>query len=134
MRYLDADLNFDLKFGEFYRRMFHNLNYGYLNDGSVVFGKCEVNTGLKLGGECMQELIVTTNYKLKIKRVIYNDPATIILWRDGTKTVVKCDKDDKYDPEKGFLLCVLKRLLGNKGNYNKELKKWTFEGATKEDE
>lgn len=25
-----------------------------------------------------------------IKKVIFNDPATIVLWNDGTKTVVKC--------------------------------------------
>ena len=92
------------------------------------------NLTVHIGGEEMQDLIVTSNYKLKIKKVIYNDPATIILWRDDTKTVVKCDKDDTYDPEKGFLLCVLKKLLGNKGKYNKELKKWAFDGAKKEDE
>ena len=26
-----------------------------------------------------------------IKKVIYNDPATIVLWVDGTKTVVKAN-------------------------------------------
>ncbi len=28
--------------------------------------------------------------KLKIERVIFNAPATIVFWNDGTKTVVKC--------------------------------------------
>ena len=36
-----------------------------------------------------------------IKKVIFNDPATIILWLDGTKTVVKVI-DEKFDPEKGL--------------------------------
>ena len=52
------------------------------------------------------------------KQVIYNDPATIVLWDDGTKTVVKCHPEDVYDPEKGFLLCCAKKLFGNKGRYN----------------
>lgn len=29
----------------------------------------------------------------QIKNVIFNDPATIVFWKDGTKTVVKCQKD-----------------------------------------
>ena len=34
----------------------------------------------------------------EIKDVIFNDPATIVLWADGTKTVVKADKE-AFDPE-----------------------------------
>ena len=64
------------------------------------------------------------NCRLKINKVVYHNPATIIYWNDGTKTVVKCDEDDTYDKEKGFLLCCMKKLYRNKGNYNNELKKW----------
>lgn len=52
-----------------------------------------------------------------IKKVIFNDPATIILWADGTKTVVKCAKDDKFDPEKGFAMAIAKKAMGNDGWY-----------------
>ena len=55
------------------------------------------------------------------KKVIFNDPATIVLWDDGTKTVVKCSEGDTYDPEKGFMLCYLKRLMGK--NYYKYISK-----------
>lgn len=48
-----------------------------------------------------------------IKKVIYHDPATIILWRDGSKTVVKCAKGEKYDPEKGLAMALLKGIMGN---------------------
>lgn len=47
------------------------------------------------------------------ERAIFNDPATIVLWADGTKTVVKCQEGDTYDPEKGIALCYMKRYLGN---------------------
>ena len=60
----------------------------------------------------------------KIKNVIFNDPATIVFWADGTKTVVKCQDDDIFDPEKGLAMAITKKSLGNKGNYCNELKKW----------
>ena len=47
-----------------------------------------------------------------IDRVIFNDPATIILWKDGSKTVVKRSDDDVWDPEKGFCMAVIKKLYG----------------------
>ena len=30
----------------------------------------------------------------EIKDVIFNEPATIIIWKDGTKTVVKCQEGE----------------------------------------
>lgn len=56
--------------------------------------------------------------KFEIKKVIFHDPATVILWVDGTKTVVKCQPGDTYDREKGFLLAVCKRAYGDTGKYN----------------
>ena len=61
---------------------------------------------------------------LGIKNVIFNDPATIVLWNDGTKTVVKVQDGDVFDPEKGLTMAIVKKLLGNQGNYYNELKKW----------
>ena len=65
--------------------------------------------------------------RTKIKNVIFNDTATIVFWSDGTKTVVKCGKNDIYDPEKGLAMAVAKKYLGtNKShsNYMDEFKKW----------
>lgn len=61
---------------------------------------------------------------LTIRKVIFNDPATIVFWGDGTKTVVKCQDGDIFDPEKGLAMAITKKALGNKGNYCNELKKW----------
>lgn len=60
----------------------------------------------------------------RIKKVIFNNPATIVIWEDGTKTVVKCGKDDVYDKEKGLALCFMKKALGNKGNFNNTIKEY----------
>lgn len=60
----------------------------------------------------------------KIKDVIYNDPATIVFWEDGTKTVVKCEFSKRFDPEKGLAMAFSKKMFGNKGNYYNVFKKW----------
>lgn len=62
-------------------------------------------------------------YKPEIIKVIFNDPATIVFWSDGTKTVVKAD-GEKFDPEKGLAMAISKKFLGNKGNYYREFEKW----------
>lgn len=46
------------------------------------------------------------------ERVIFNPPATIVIWKDGTKTVVKA-QDDRYDRMTGVALCYMKKALGN---------------------
>lgn len=65
-----------------------------------------------------------TQTSLTVRRVIFNDPATVIYWSDDTRTVVKCQPGDKFDPELGFLLAVCKKVCGNNGRYNELLRKY----------
>ena len=58
-----------------------------------------------------------------ITNVIFNNPATIVFWSDGTKTVVKCDERDEFDPEKGLAMAICKKYFGG-GFYNDIFKKW----------
>lgn len=72
---------------------------------------------------CYNDILSIEKYKSSIElrvdipgmidRVIFNDPATIILWKDGSKTVVKRSDDDVWDPEKGFCMAVIKKLYGH---------------------
>lgn len=59
-----------------------------------------------------QELTAAT--KLSIKKIIFNGPATIVFWTDGTKTVVKCNKETEEldDREKAIFAACAKKLLG----------------------
>lgn len=57
-------------------------------------------------------------------QVIFNEPATIVYWCDGSRTVVKCQPGDAYDKEKGLAMCYMKKLRGNNGSFNKILKEW----------
>lgn len=57
-----------------------------------------------------------------IKKVIFNNPATIVCWEDGTKTVVKCAEGDTFSEYAGLSMCITKKLLGN--DFKKEMNKW----------
>ena len=66
--------------------------------------------------------------KFVIKDVIFSPPATIVLWEDDTKTVVKCQENkDEYSKEVGLAMCIRKKAYGNKGNYNNVFKKFIKE-------
>ena len=53
----------------------------------------------------------------KIEKVIFNPPATIVKWKDGTKTIVKCQDDDEFDWEKGLAMAYVKRAFNNERTY-----------------
>lgn len=53
------------------------------------------------------------------KKIIYSGPATIVLWADGTKTVVKCAKHDTWDFQAGFLWALAEKVYGNRSQVEK---------------
>jgi hypothetical protein len=79
-------------------------------------------TGMFYRRDELRMKTITTNPK--IKDVIFNDPATIVFWSDGTKTVVKCQEDDIYDPEKGLAMAISKKVLGGNYDYYNTFKKY----------
>lgn len=44
-----------------------------------------------------------------IDRVILSDPAIIVLWLDGTKTIAMCTNDDTFDPEVGLAMAISRK-------------------------
>ena len=52
----------------------------------------------------------THDWNVYITKVVYNDPATVVFWSDGTKTVSKCHGEDVYDYRVGILTAVLKKF------------------------
>lgn len=79
----------------------------------------------KRSGKGEENMPVDRNrmYVPSIKKVIFNNPATIVIWNDGTKTTVKCSERDEYSEEVGLAMCISKKALGNKGNFNEVFKK-----------
>lgn len=58
---------------------------------------------------------------LEPTKILIQGTATIIWWSDGTKTIVKCQKGDKMDPEKGIAMCVMKKFMGTNETYSNYL-------------
>lgn len=57
-----------------------------------------------------------------IKRVKYDNPWTIVWWKDGQVTRSKCAENDVWSESAGFNACVAKRYFQTAGAYNKVLK------------
>lgn len=70
---------------------------------------------------------------VSIRKVMFSNPATIVLWSDGTKTVVKCGPDDIFDKEKGLAMAIVKKMAGNDSRFHKVFKKWCKPDETNED-
>ena len=58
-----------------------------------------------------------------IKNVVFNPPVTVVLWYDGSKTIVRAGENDVFDPEKGLAMAIAKKFFGNKGNYYNNIRK-----------
>ena len=69
-------------------------------------------------------------YIPEIKNVYFNNPVTVVIWEDGTKTMVRCQEGDVYSPETGLALCIAKKALGNMPNFNNVFRKWIPEEET----
>lgn len=53
------------------------------------------------------------------KQIIYNPPATIVFWKDGTKTIVKCSEGETFNKYFGFCAALAKKVYGNNNRVNK---------------
>ena len=63
-----------------------------------------------------------------INKVIFTKKKeTIVLWKDGTKTVVTCQEGDEFDKEKGLALCIIKYIFGNIAEFNNIFKAFDFD-------
>lgn len=71
-----------------------------------------------------REVVLALRPGPQIENVIFNDPATVVFWSDGDKTVVKCQPGDVFSKELGLAMAICKKVYGNRGNYNEVFKKW----------
>lgn len=107
------------------KKMMYGVDDRY--DAYLYAQKMAVNSIYGVNG------LIAKAREAEITNVIYNDPATIVMWSDGKKTIVKA-VDEPYDPEKGLAMAISKRVLGNEGNYYNEFKKWLPEEYKKDKE
>ena len=64
----------------------------------------------------------------KIENVIFNEEkqVTVVFWKDGTKTIVKCQPGDTFSKETGIAMAFMKRCYGNRSCYNEDLKRFAY--------
>ena len=102
--------------------------------------------GVKIHGGIFNGLTfsdVEFNYELSreqklnpnnIKKVIFNPPATIVIFKDDTKVVAKTHNEE-YDEEKGFMACMMQVMFPSRSQFNKIIDKGIEESyGVKEDE
>ena len=128
--YTDSDLRVIFYFSHICTR---KATLGIVIDSSITTTdiikfvcRCEeiINVQLLLNYRRMTPLNKQNNAIPDIKKVIFNKPATIVFWTDGTKTVVKAQGKERYDEEKGLAIAIAKKALGNEGNYYNTFKEF----------
>lgn len=62
---------------------------------------------------------VTDKDLTRVKKIIFNPPATIVIWEDGHKEIVKCNRYEEFQPEVGVSMCFMKRLFGSRHKFTK---------------
>lgn len=72
---------------------------------------------------------LTMDNRYKVKKILYNGPATIVYWADGEKTVVKCMDTDTFDPMAGFCAALAKRVYGSTGAVKQIIKASNYEDS-----
>lgn len=80
--------------------------------------------GFNLGEALFEAAKLNT---LKPVRIIYNDPATIIFWSDGTKTVVKRSEGEPYNEYNAFCAALAKKVFETNSNVNRIVKSGTHQ-------
>ena len=88
--------------------------YGKLNDNSDI--RISMDDTISITEEHLSH-----KEKATIKNVIFSGPATIVIWSDGDKTIVKkSDCEVEMDKEKGLAMAIIKKAYkdaGKEGSY-----------------
>ena len=68
-----------------------------------------------------------TELNCEVNRIIFNPPATIVFWKDGSKTVVKCHGDQTFNPYYGFCAALAKHIYKSNSAVNRIVDKYVSE-------
>ena len=114
--------NNEAKRFEFGKWVFADIKLNYCLMGDIMKINCEwedkkVGPDNEFNINFNDMVLIKETVDVQPEKVIWNKPATIVYWSDGSKTVVKVRKGDKWDPEKGYAMCIAKRFLGLKKFY-----------------
>ena len=90
----------------------------------------EANTKVPHAGKasncCKKQADPSGYYIPEVMGIYSNRPYTTVLWKDGTKTIVKCSEDSHFTEYDGFVCAFAKKAFGN----NTALKEFVKEHTT----
>lgn len=101
-----------------YNAIFGGNNSIYSRDNSIFNFKRELSNEEKMN-------------PANIKKVIFNHPATIVIYNDDTKMVVKCNDED-FDEEKGLAMIFMNLAFGNNRSARKRFVDKAIQDNSKE--
>ena len=100
----------------------HDLSVFKMNNQNLI----DDNRKLKYLVNSAYGVATVEHNKFEIKEIVINEPAMIIFWKDGTKTIVKAQEGEAFDEEKGLSMAYAKKALGNNyaayGRFKQRLK------------
>ena len=103
-------------------REYEPFSVTWIQDTDLDFPRIEVEAVVNPSAQVLSK----RPQQLTITNVIFNPPATIVFWSDGTKSVVKCNYEhEEYDPEKGIAMAIARKMIGdNKYEYYNVFRHW----------
>lgn len=142
-----VDPIYTVKFDEPYKTQFFNAKdlakVGHVvHEGEITMGLRSGKTYLTEIGKCKNKdngfdsVIYQMEKKRKfaergtdemknvdVKKIIFSGPKTIVLWTDGTKTIVSMSKDEtNFDPEAAFCAAYTKKMFGTNSKIKRVIK------------
>lgn len=95
----------------------------------LKYGPEDIQAALLIGALAMESwrdvpgIIHTPRVAPQPERVLRNGRATIVFWKDGTKTVVK-RRAERDDAEKAIAMAVVKKMYGSYSHFKKVWREW----------
>ena len=124
-----VDPIYTVKFDEPYENQFFNAKdlekVGHVaHEGEIAMGLRSGKTYLTKIGICKNKDRGTDEMKnVDVKKIIFSGPKTIVLWSDGTKTIVSMSKNEtNFDPEAAFCAAYTKKMFGTNSKIKRIIK------------
>ena len=64
---------------------------------------------------------------LQPRKIIFRPPATVVIWADGMKTVVKCKEGTEFNPYYGFTCALAKKIYQSNEKIKRMIKKAEYQ-------
>lgn len=101
-----------------YRGVDHLLGHGFITEGESVAMVRAISNEHRGFHDDIDDTSMT------VRKIVFNFPATIVFWADGTKTVVKTARGELFDMYHGFTAAVAKKVYGNNTRVKKTVHKF----------